>query len=96
MRVAPLLLGLLMAVPASVQAQSAAPAAPQTSKATGEAEKRICRRDEGVGSRLGKRVCLTRAQWADLLTQQANDRNDILGRAEREERDSSPFGDRPQ
>ena len=87
MRVAPILLALLMAVPASVQAQST-PAAPQASKPSTTGEKLICKREEGVGSRLGKRVCMTRSQWADQLTLEANNRNDLLGRAEREERES--------
>jgi len=90
MRIAPLILGLALVLPASAIAQDAASTKPAAS------EKKICKREEGVGSRLGKRLCLTRAQWADLYTEQAQNRNDILGRAERESADSSPFGPKPQ
>jgi invasion protein IalB len=66
--------GLLVAVPAA--AQTAAAAAPAA--ATGQARNPneiICEKQEVVGSRLAtRRVCMTRAEWADRKLQ---DRQEI-------------------
>ena len=94
MRIAPFVLGLALVLPAAASAQGQGTPAPADQAAS--AEKKICKREEGVGSRLGKRLCLTRAQWADLYTEQAQNRNDILGKAERENAEASPFGSKPQ
>lgn len=65
---------LLVAVPAA--AQTSAAAAPAT--ATGSAQdpnKIICEKQEVIGSRLAtRRVCMTRAEWADRKLQ---DRQEI-------------------
>lgn len=59
-------------VPASVstEASSSAPAAdasatnPTDAKSETKKEKKICKADEDLtGSRLAKRICLTRSQW---------------------------------
>jgi hypothetical protein len=64
MRLLQFLLGLalLPATPTFAQvAQAPAPAVQQ--KSPPAAEKKICRREEGVGSRLNRQICLTREQW---------------------------------
>ena len=68
--------GLLVAVP--VAAQTAAAAAPAPAAATGKAHNPneiICEKQEVIGSRLAtRRVCMTRAEWADRKLQ---DRQEI-------------------
>ena len=63
----------LSAAPASAQAQSQ----PQTASGASEQQPRanpdeiICHKQEVTGSRLGiKRVCKTRAEWADFQLQE--------------------------
>ena len=64
-------LSLLTPAPALAQVAPAAPAAqPQSVAAT---EKKICRREEGVGSRLNRKICLTREQWAGKAKAEAED-----------------------
>ncbi|NJC06231.1 hypothetical protein GGQ97_002024 [Sphingomonas kaistensis] len=77
MRRSPFLLGLLLLPAAPALAQSA-PAAPAIQpKVEAPAERKICRREEGVGSRLNRKVCLTREQWAGRARAEAaaRDRN---------------------
>ena len=56
---------------AMAQAQGAAPPAAQPQKPTGaESNEIICQKQEVLGSRLAtKRVCKTRAEWADAKLQ---------------------------
>jgi len=58
--------GLSLTVPAAAQDSStAAPAKPAK-------EKKICHLDTGTGSIVPKRVCHTRAEWAEIEKQNAN------------------------
>jgi hypothetical protein len=53
---------------------------PTTTKGTAPDQQIICKHEEEVGSRLGgKRVCMTKAQWA----QQAQDARDATDGAQR-------------
>jgi invasion protein IalB len=63
-----------MAAPALAQTTaSAAPAA--TEKPKNSADEIICEKKEATGSRIGaKRVCMTRAQWAE---RQLQDRQEL-------------------
>ena len=62
----------LCAAAAPVVAQTAAPTTPPEAR---DPNKVICEKQEVVGSRLAtRRVCMTRAQWADLRRQ---DRQEI-------------------
>lgn len=74
MRRSPLLLGLLL-LPAAPALSQVAPAAAAEPKVEAPAEKKICRREEGVGSRLNRKVCLTRAQWSARAKAEANARD---------------------
>ena len=61
---------LITAASAGVSAET-----PQTKIRTGDPNEMICEKQEVVGSRLAtRRVCHTRAQWADLRLQ---DRQEI-------------------
>ena len=67
--------GLLVSAPSAAQTQPAAPPAATGQKATGSGNEMVCERQAVTGSRLGSRkVCMTRAQWADLRLQ---DRQEI-------------------
>jgi len=58
-----------LSVPAMAQAQTAAPAT-QPPKAGPNPNEVICQKQEVIGTRLGtKKVCKTRAEWADSRTQ---------------------------
>ena len=59
----------LIAAPAIAQAPAAAPAQTQTT-AKNDPNEKICVKEESTGSRLGaKRICMTRAEWADRKLQ---------------------------
>lgn len=59
--------------PAAAQ-QSSAPPSSSTVKKAHDPSEIVCEKQEVIGSRLTtKRVCLTRAQWADLRTQDRQD-----------------------
>lgn len=64
------------AMPALAQTSTAAPAQPQTTaKPANNPNEIVCEKREVTGSRLGaKRVCMTRAQWAD---RQLQDRQEL-------------------
>ncbi|MDK2768250.1 hypothetical protein [Sphingomonas sp.] len=64
-------------------AQDAAPAAAKPVK-----EKKICRRDNTVGTRLAKYVCLTRAQWESREAAARTEKDRVIDSAEREGRDA--------
>lgn len=56
--------------PGLAQAQSNAPAASQQQASSQNPNEMICRKQEVTGSRLGaKKVCKTRAEWADAQLQ---------------------------
>ena len=57
-------------VPALAQAQSTAPAASNQQARDPKLNEVVCQKQEVIGSRLGtKRVCKTRAEWADARLQ---------------------------
>lgn len=58
-------------------------------------DKVICKRDNTVGTRLAKRVCLTRAQWKDLDARAGERKRDLSDKSERF-RDEQVFGPRPE
>ena len=63
------------ATPSFAQSQASPPAeqqAPAASRASGlDPNEKICQKQEVTGSRLGvKRVCKTRAEWADFQLQE--------------------------
>jgi invasion protein IalB len=52
--------------PAFAQAQNTPPAASNESKSDSRSNEIVCQKQEVIGSRLAvKRVCKTRAEWAD-------------------------------
>ena len=60
----------LIAAPAIAQAPAAAPAQTQTTAKKDDPTEKICVKEESTGSRLGaKRICMTRAEWADRKLQ---------------------------
>lgn len=60
----------LIAAPAIAQAPAAAPAQTQTTAKKDDPNEKICVKEEITGSRLGaKRICMTRAEWADRKLQ---------------------------
>lgn len=76
------------------------PGAVDPAQAAGHApvkkERRICKREITVGTRLAPRTCLTAAQWADAEESRRLAINDELQRAERNGRDAwTPYA-RPQ
>ena len=67
--------GLLASAPSAAQTQAATSPAATTQKTTDGGNEVVCERQPITGSRLGSRkVCMTRAQWADLRLQ---DRQEI-------------------
>lgn len=77
---------LLLAAPmisTSAIAQDAKPAAAKPAK-----EKKICRRDNTVGTRLAKYTCLTRAQWDAREAEAQKEKDRMIDSAEREGRDA--------
>jgi invasion protein IalB len=70
-----LFLAIAFGAPTAAAAQQAStpPSTSTTNKAHDPSEI-VCEKQEVIGSRLTtKRVCLTRAQWADLRTQDRQD-----------------------
>ncbi|GAA4749306.1 hypothetical protein GCM10023264_14480 [Sphingomonas daechungensis] len=60
----------LIAAPAIAQAPAAAPAPAQTQTKPNDPNEKVCVKQEVIGSRLGnKKVCMTRAEWADRKLQ---------------------------
>lgn len=67
--------GLLASAPAAAQTGAATAPTATSQKATDKGNEMVCERQPITGSRLGSRkVCMTRAQWADLRLQ---DRQEI-------------------
>jgi invasion protein IalB len=67
---ATLMIGLLASVPAAAADPAASPAAGAAKKPARDMNEVVCEREQVIGSRLGsKRVCMTRAEWADLRHQ---------------------------
>jgi invasion protein IalB len=63
------------AMPAAAQAQSTPPAASQQSTSDPRMNEIVCQKHEVTGSRLAaKKVCKTRAEWADA---QLQDRQEV-------------------
>ena len=58
---------------------------------TPRAERRICRRDSGVGSRLAPRVCLTAAEWQARDGDRRDTTRRFLDQSERDGREHSPY-----
>lgn len=68
------LVGLLVSAQAVAQTAVSTPSPPAAAKAQNPNEV-VCEKQKVLGSRLGtRRVCMTRAQWADL---QLQDRQEI-------------------
>ena len=65
---------LVCAISSPLFAQAAAPATGATAEKPAE-EKKVCRREETTGSIMTRRVCHTKAEWAqiDEPNQRAND-----------------------
>ena len=60
-----------LSAPVMAQSQSNAPAASQPQSGALNPNEMICQKQEVTGSRLGvKRVCKTRAEWADFQLQE--------------------------
>jgi hypothetical protein len=59
------------------------------------AEKLVCRRDYVVGSRVPKRVCLTRKQWEDADAQARINKDNVMNNADRNGRTDQTFGPKP-
>lgn len=59
------------------------------------AEKLICRRDYVVGSRLPRRICLTKKQWEDAETQARINKDNAINSADRNGRPDTTFGPKP-
>jgi invasion protein IalB len=70
------LAAILLAIPAAAQTSTTTGPAPAAASDKAEdPNKMICEKQEVIGSRLGtRRVCRTRAQWADL---QLQDRQEV-------------------
>ena len=67
--------GLLASAPVAAQAPAATAPAASNPKAADPNNQMVCEKQEVTGSRIGtRRVCMTRAQWADLRLQ---DRQEI-------------------
>jgi hypothetical protein len=64
---------LLPVTPALGQVAPAVPAVEEKSAAA--PERKICRREEGVGSRLNRKICLTREQWAGKAKAESSNRD---------------------
>ncbi len=74
---------LLLTAPVPVVAQDTVTVTAKPAK-----EKKICRRDNTVGTRLAKYTCLTRSQW-DAREAEARSQSDkMIDSAEREGRDA--------
>jgi hypothetical protein len=64
-----LLVGIALAssaaitAPANAQNAAAGGTSPTTVQVTAEPEKRICKREQSVGTRLSRAICLTRSEW---------------------------------
>jgi hypothetical protein len=60
-------------------------AAPAAADDKGDKDSKLsCRRESGVGSRLGSRICLTRAQWREREKLSREGARATLDNAERE------------
>jgi invasion protein IalB len=65
-------------VPAVAQAQTSAPAAGQQTPPGPNPNEVICQKQEVIGSRLAsKRICKTRAEWADAQLQDKQELNRV-------------------
>ena len=78
-----------LSVAALVTVATAAPAPVGEDKAPTAAEgqveeKKICRRDQAVGTRLPPRICLTRAQWKDRAEANRASNRRLIDRTERD------------
>lgn len=63
---------LALALNPAVGAVQTTPATPPIAQPEVPKEKLVCRREDGVGSRLNQRICKTRAQWVEFEKAQAN------------------------
>jgi invasion protein IalB len=62
--------GLLASAPAAAQTAAATAPASTNQKAVDKSSEVVCERQSITGSRLGsRRVCMTRAKWAELKLQ---------------------------
>ena len=72
-----LLVAAVVLTPATLHAQASPPAAPEVAApAKAASEKLVCRREEGLGSRLGTKVCRTRAEWTAIRKKQTGGAKD--------------------
>jgi hypothetical protein len=88
--------GLLIAGMILGAASGTTPAAAPAAQAPQADERLVCRRDNTVGSRLGTRICLTRAQWRERETAERGRTRDIVDQSERENRADPWHGDTPR
>jgi len=82
--IAGVLLGFAGTAPAVAAETPAAPAAQApAAEGTAKPEKRICKRDNSVGTRLARATCLTKSQWKARARQADDDKTDLLDRINR-------------
>ena len=84
---------LALAVPGTALAET--PARTGTAAAASADTRVVCRRDTSVGSRLGVRVCLTRAQWRERDGDNRDRTRDLVDNSERQTREAFIPGDQP-
>lgn len=72
---------LLVAAPATASQPAAQPA-------DAAKEKKICRRQQSVGTRFGPTVCMTRARWSEMASANREDNRRVLQDSERATRDA--------
>lgn len=66
--------GIFASAPAAAQLAAASTPAATTQKATDKSSEVVCEKQTITGSRLGsRRVCMTRAKWAELRLQDRQD-----------------------
>ena len=80
----------LVAVPVSVPAAAACVAG----QGAGRDNQTVCRWQDAVGSRLGRRTCLTRAQWRERDRDAQTSRDRVLERAKRQQQGGDMFAPR--
>ena len=82
--IAGVLVGLASTAPAVAADTPAASAAQApTAEGTAKPEKRICKRDNAVGTRLARATCLTKSQWKARERKADDDKTDLLDRINR-------------
>ncbi|WP_374516233.1 hypothetical protein [Brevundimonas sp.] len=68
---------IVAALAATLLLPQTAPVQPAASSANSPAERTICRKEPGSGTRLKVRVCLTAQEWAARIEAAERDRNHL-------------------